>query len=163
MISKTLEKAINEQINKEMFSAYLYFAMAAYFDNENLEGMAAFMKKQSQEEVGHAMKFYNYVNERGGRVILEALEKPASDFKGPKDIFEQSQKHERFITDSINKIVDLALKENDHATREFLNWFVAEQVEEEATMDKIVSQLKMIGDSGQALIMMDVHLGKRGE
>ncbi len=161
MISKTMEKAINEQINKELFSSYFYFAMASYFESENLDGMASFMKAQAQEEVGHAMKFYSYVNERGGRVILEAIEKPASDFDGPMDIFEQSLKHEKYITGSINSLVDLAIKENDHATKTFLDWFVTEQVEEEDSMDKIVNKLKMVGNAGHAMLMIDAQLGAR--
>lgn len=161
MISKEMEKALNGQINKETYSAYLYFAMAAYFENENYEGMAAFMKAQAGEELEHAMKIYNYVNEQGGRVVLEAIEKPQTDYKGAQEIFEMSLKHEKFITDSINKLVDKAIKENDHATRTFLSWFVTEQVEEEASMDAIVAKLKMIGGAGHALLMLDGQLGKR--
>ena len=130
MISKEMEKALNEQINKETYSAYLYFSMAAYFESENFEGMASFMKAQAGEELEHAMKIYDYVNEQGGRVVLEAIEKPQTNYKGALEIFEMSLKHEKFITASINKLVDQAIKENDHATRTFLSWFVTEQVEE---------------------------------
>ncbi|HPG38676.1 MAG TPA: ferritin [bacterium] len=161
MISKAMEKALNGQINKETYSAYLYFAMAAYFDSENLEGMAGFMKVQAQEEMGHAMKFYNYINEQGGRVTLDAIDKPQASYKNPLEIFQLSLKHEKFITDSINKLMDQAIKENDHATKEFLHWFVKEQVEEEDHMAKIVSKLERVGESGQGLLIMDAQLGSR--
>jgi len=163
MISKEMEKALNEQINKETYSAYLYFSMAAYFESENFDGMAAFMKEQAKEELEHAMKIYGYVNEQGGRVVLDAIEKPQKDYKGALEIFELSLKHEKFITASINKLVDQAIKENDHATRTFLSWFVTEQVEEENNMETIVGKLKLVGDAGHALLMLDAQLGKRGE
>ncbi len=161
MISKTMEKALNGQINKEIYSAYLYFAMAAFLESENWDGMAGFMKVQAQEEMEHAMKFYNYINEQGGRVILEAIEKPQAAFKNPLEIFQLSLKHEKFITDSINKLMDQAIKENDHATKEFLHWFVKEQVEEEDHMAKIVSKLERVGEAGHGMMMIDNQLGER--
>ena len=161
MISKKMESAINEQINKELYSAYYYLSMAAYLENESLDGMASFMKAQAHEEVGHAMKFYAYVNEQGGRVILETIEKPQETFDNPQQIFDLSLKHEKFVTSRIHSLVDLALEEKDHATKAFLDWFVTEQVEEEATMDSIVNKFKLLGGSGQGLLMLDAQLGQR--
>ena len=161
MISKEMEKAINDQINKELFSAYYYFSMASYLESENFEGMAGFMKAQAFEEMGHATKFYNYVNEQGGRVILEAIDKPKSEFDSPKQIFELAYEHEKLVTSLINKLVELALKENDFATKTFLDWFITEQVEEEASMDSIVRKFDIVGDSGHGLLMLDGQLGQR--
>ncbi len=161
MISKKMEAAINEQINKELYSSYYYLAMAAYLESENLDGMATFMKAQAYEEVGHAMKFYGYVNDQGGRVILEAIEKPQETFDNPQQIFELSLKHEQFVTSRIHDLVNLALEEKDHATKAFLDWYVTEQVEEESTMDSIVKKLKIVGSNGQGLLMLDAELGQR--
>lgn len=161
MISKKMEKAINEQINKELYSAYYYLAMAAYLEDEGLEGMASFMKAQTYEETGHAMKFYSYVNEQGGRVTLEAIDKPQDTFDSPQQIFELSLEHEKFVTSRINALMDLAVEESDHATKAFLNWFVTEQVEEEDTMDSIVNKFKLMGGTGHGLLMLDSQLGQR--
>lgn len=161
MISKTMEKAINEQINKELFSEYLYVAMQAWFAGQNLDGMAAWMAAQSQEERFHAMKFFNFLLDRGGKVELLALEKPQVEFETPLNAFREALNHERFITDSINKLLELAISENDHATKSFLQWFVDEQVEEEATADKIVGQLELVENSKSAIFMMDRELGQR--
>lgn len=162
MISKKMQAAINEQINKEFFSAYLYLAMAAQSDDMGLTGFGAWFSVQAQEEVQHAMKFYAYVNEQGGRVILDAIAKPQTEFSTPLELFEQTLEHERFITKSIYSLVDLAIEEKDHATNSFLKWYVDEQVEEEATAQDAVSKLKMIGpDSSGALLMMDREFGGR--
>jgi len=161
MISSEMEKALNNQINKELYSSYYYYSMAAYLDNEGFEGMANFMKAQGLEETTHAQKFYDYVNEQGGRVILEAIDKPRVEFDSPKQIFELGLEHEKYVTSLINDLVKLALKENDYATKAFLDWFVTEQVEEEATMDTILNKFKIIGDSGHGLLMMDANLGER--
>ena len=161
MISKDMEKAINEQINKELYSSYLYLSMASFLEADGLDGLANFMKAQAREEVEHAMKFYAYVNEQGGRVILDAIEKPKAEFKDVKDIFTLSLEHEKYVTSRINSLVDLALKENDHATKTFLDWYVTEQVEEEATMNSILDKLDRIGTSGQGLLMLDAQLGQR--
>lgn len=161
MISKAMEKAINEQINKELFSAYYYYSMAAYLENTNFEGMSGFMKAQAIEEMGHATKFYNYVNEQGGRVILEAIEKPKSEYDSPQQIFELAYEHEKYVTSLINNLAALAFKENDFATRTFLDWFINEQVEEESTMDTIVNKFKMVGNNGHGLLMLDEQLGRR--
>lgn len=161
MISEKLQDAINEQINRELYSGYLYLSMAAYFDSMNLPGFANFMRVQEEEERFHAMKFYDFLNERGGRVVLKKIAQPEVDFDSPVEVFELSLKHEQFVTKSINELMDLAIAENDHATKSFLNWYVDEQVEEEDTMDGIVNKLKLIGGKGHGMLMMDKELGAR--
>lgn len=161
MISKDMENAINEQINKELYSAYYYLSMAAFLESDGLDGMAKFMKAQAQEEIEHAMKFYNYINEQGGRVSLAAIEKPKVDFKDAQEIFSLALDHEKYVTSRINTLVDLALKENDHATKAFLDWYVTEQVEEEATMNTILDKINRMGTSGHGLLMLDAQLAQR--
>ncbi|HQN20125.1 MAG TPA: ferritin [Syntrophobacteraceae bacterium] len=161
MISKTLKKTINKQINKELFSEYLYISMQAWFANENLDGMASWMKAQSKEEHFHAMKFFDYLIERGGKVELMAIEKPEVDFGNPLKAFKAALEHEQFVTKSINNLMDIAISENDHASRGFLQWYVDEQVEEEASVDRIVSQLEMIGDNMHGILMLDRELSSR--
>ena len=151
MVSDKMQKAINSQINAEMFSSYLYLSMAAYFESENWNGFAAWMQKQSYEEYGHAMKLYKYLNEVGGRVVLEAIEKPKTEWKSATEIFEESLKHEIYITDRINELTNLAISEKDHATNIFLHWFVTEQVEEVSSVTTIVNKFKLIGDNKSAL------------
>jgi len=163
MLSKEMEKQINIQINKELYSGYYYLAMAAFFDAQNLGGFANFFKVQAKEETGHAMKMYEYVVERGGRVVLEAVDKPPVDYKDAEEIFKLAYEHEQLVTSLIYKLVDLAIKENDHATKSFLDWFVKEQVEEEASMDNILQKIKMGGKSGHMLFMLDSRLGERGK
>lgn len=162
MINKKIEAAINNQINAEMFSAYLYKAMSAYFSDINLTGMAAWMNLQAQEEMTHALKFYDYIIERGGRVKLMAIEEPAFEWSSPIDAFKASYEHEQYITSRINELADLAIKEKDHATGIMLQWFVTEQVEEEANVSEIVSKMEMIADSKNGLYMLDKELGGRG-
>jgi ferritin len=161
MISKKMEEAINDQINKEFYSAYLYLAMAAQCENLGLKGFGNWFKVQYTEELTHALKFFDYVSERGGRVALAAIKQPPIDFKSPLAMFEQSYKHEQSVTQSINGLVDLAIKEGDHATRGMLNWFVNEQVEEEANAQEIVAKMKMIGPSGSGILYLDGKLAKR--
>ncbi len=161
MLSKEMEKEINVQINKELYSAYLYLAMAAYFDDKNLSGFANFFQIQAQEEVSHAQKFYHYVYERGGRVVLDAIDKPQTDFKDVKAVFQQAYEHEQYVTGRINTLMDLAIKQNDHASKTFLDWFVSEQVEEEASMDSILQKIDLIGGGGHGILMLDAELGKR--
>ena len=161
MISKKLQNAINKQINKELYSEYLYLSMAAYLESIGLEGFANFFKVQVQEERFHTMKFFDYVNERGGRIILEAIDRPQIEFKSPVEIFEIAYKHEQYVTKLINELMEVAIKENDHAARSFLNWYIDEQVEEEASMDKILNQLKIIGGKGQGMLMLDKELAVR--
>ena len=161
MLSEKMEKALNDQVNAEYFASYLYLAMSAYFDASNLGGFAHWMKLQSQEELGHALKIFDYVNERGGRVILQQVNTPPSDWDSPLAAIEAADQHEHMVTGRINDLVNLAISEGDHATNAMLQWFVTEQVEEESTTGGIVHQLKMIGGSPSSLIMMDVHMGKR--
>lgn len=161
MISKKMEKAINEQINKEFYSAYLYLAMAAQCENLGLKGFGNWFTVQYTEELSHAMKFFEYVNEQGGRVELTAIKQPPAEFKSPLAMFEQSYKHEQYITQSIHGLVDLAIKGGDHATRSMLNWFVDEQVEEEANALDLIMKLKMIGPSGSGILFLDGKLAKR--
>ena len=161
MISPKIEKALNEQINAEMFSAYLYLAMVAYFQDKNLSGFANWMTVQNQEETFHAMKFFRYVSERGGRVTLGAIEKPQFEWESPLAAMEAAQKHEAYITGRINSLVDLAIKEKDHATASFLGWFVDEQVEEEDNVNDVVQKLRLFGADGGGLFMMDRDLATR--
>ncbi|MGD8902653.1 MAG: ferritin [Anaerolineae bacterium] len=160
-LSKKMQDAINEQIREELASAYIYLSMAAYCESINLQGFAHWMQAQSNEEMEHAMKFYGYVNERGGRVVLGALEQPPIEFDGPVDVFEKTLAHEQYITDRIHKLYALAVEENDYASLGILQWFVDEQVEEENSATEILDILKMIGDKGQALFMLDRQLGGR--
>jgi ferritin len=161
MISKKLETAINEQINAELYSAYLYLSMSAYFKSVNLNGFANWMRMQEQEEQIHAMKFFDYLSERGGRIILKEIKSPRSDWKNPLDVFENVYSHEQKVTGLINDLVDMAIEENDHATSNFLQWYVGEQVEEESSADEIVENLKLLDDSRNGLFMFDRELGKR--
>lgn len=161
MLKQEMQDALNAQINEELNSAYLYSAMAAYFESINLSGFATWMHSQTQEEVIHTQKLYKYINERGGRVILEALDKPQTEWDSPLAAFEAAYAHEQHITGCIDKLVDKATELSDHATKGFLDWFVAEQVEEEDSADTIVQQLKMVKDSPHALFMFNRELGAR--
>lgn len=161
MISQNMLDAINKQINRELYSEYLYLSMAAYLENEGLAGFANFMRVQVQEERFHAMKMFDYILERGGKVVLEQIDQPQVDFESVLEIFTLSLGHEKFISKSINELMDVAIVENDHATRSFLNWFIDEQVEEEASMDNLVNQLKLIGGKGHGMLMMDRELKQR--
>jgi ferritin len=163
MLSKVVQDTINDQIKNELYSAYLYLSMSAYFEGANLPGCAHWMRVQSQEEVSHAMKFFEFVFDRGGRVMLQAIDQPPVDFKSPLDIFQQSLQHEQKVTAMINHIYEVAVKENDYATQTFVQWFITEQVEEEKNATQIVDQLKAVGDQPAALFMLDGHLGKRGD
>jgi ferritin len=156
-----VEEALNDQIRKEFYSSYLYLSMAAQFESMNMKGFAHWMQVQASEETKHGMKIYGHVNERNGKVTLQAIEAPPSQWKSAKEIFTQAYKHEQKVTESINKIVELARAEKDNATEIFLQWFVNEQVEEEASTNEIIKKLELIGDSGPARIMLDAELGKR--
>jgi ferritin len=160
-MQKKMLKALNSQINAEMYSSYLYLAMEAYFQSTSLKGFAAWMRAQAKEELMHAMKFYDFTNERGGKVILEAIAKPESSWTSPLAVFEAVLRHEKHVTSLINNLVDLAISEKDHATNNFLQWFVAEQVEEEASAGEVVEKLKLIKDNTSGLFMIDAELGKR--
>jgi len=161
MISKKMEEALNEQVNAELYSAYLYLSMESYFKSLNLNGFANWMRMQTQEEVVHAMKIYDFVNERGGRVALKAIEGPQTEWDSPLAVFEAVYAHEQKVTSLINDLVDLALKEKDHATNSFLQWFVNEQVEEESSADEVVQQLKMMENAPGGMFMLDRELGQR--
>jgi ferritin len=161
MLSKAIQDAINNQINKELFSSYLYLAMSTYYAESNFSGFASWMKVQSTEEYGHAMKFYGYVVERNGHVELETIEKPNAKFKSPADVFKQVLEHEQKVTAMINKLYELAIKEKDYPTQIMLEWFITEQLEEEKSAGDILEQLKMVGDSPVSLIMMDRQLAAR--
>ncbi|MGD9946965.1 MAG: ferritin [Desulfobulbus sp.] len=161
MLKKKMLKALNDQINAEMFSSYLYLSMESYFQSISLTGFAAWMRVQVQEELMHGMKFYDFVNERGGKVTLEAIAKPESTWDTPLAAFEAIQKHEEHVTSLINDLVDLAISEKDHASNTFLQWFVSEQVEEEASVGEVVEKMKLIKDNPSGLFMMDAELGKR--
>jgi ferritin len=156
-----MQEALNKQVNAELFSSYLYLSMAAWFQSQNFAGMANWMQIQAQEELGHAMKFYGFINDRDGRVLLSAVEGPQTDWKSPLEIFEEAYKHELKITGLINGLVKLALQEGDYAANAFLQWFVNEQVEEESAAITIVQKLKLVGDNGVALFMLDNELGQR--
>lgn len=161
MIKKAIEDAINEQIKSEFASAYVYLSMAAYCESANLPGFAHWMQMQSREETAHAMKMFDYLNDRGGRVILQALEQPPTEFKSPLDMMEQALNHEKSVSGMINQLYALAVKENDYATQGHLQWFVMEQVEEEKTAGVVVERLKLVGNHVPGLLMLDRELGAR--
>ncbi|MBL7972252.1 MAG: ferritin [Prolixibacteraceae bacterium] len=161
MIKKEVLDALNAQINAESYSAYMYLSMAAYFENMGLSGFANWMKVQYQEESAHALKFFNYVVDRGGKVELKAVEQVPVDFDGIVDVYEKTLIHEVHVTDLINNLMNVAVKANDHAAQSFLKWFVDEQVEEEANVEKILSTLKLINGQGNGIFMMDRELGQR--
>ncbi|NTU52970.1 MAG: ferritin [Chlorobiaceae bacterium] len=162
MLSQKLHQAFNEQINHEMASAYLYLSMAAYAHSMNLPGFAHWLELQNKEEQGHAMKLYKFVNERGARVELLPIPQPKSDFKSPAHLFEEVLKHERKITGLINRLYETALDEKDYPSQVLLHWFIEEQVEEEAAANEILETIRMAGEKGHALIMMDRQLARRG-
>ncbi len=161
MLSEKMEKALNDQIMWELYSSYLYLSMSAHFLSVNLGGFANWMRVQAQEELVHAIKFYDFVNERGGRVVLQTVKAPPSEWTTPVSVFEDTLKHERQVTRRINDLVDVALKEKDHATNIFLQWFVTEQVEEEASAKEILEKLKLLGDARGGLFMLDRELAQR--
>lgn len=161
MIAKTLEAALNKQVNREFYSAYLYLAMSAYFETVSLKGFAKWMRIQAKEERAHALKIYDFIIARGGKVTLEAIEAPKARWTSASKVFEETYAHEQKVTAMINSLVDLAIKEKDHATFEMLQWFVKEQVEEEANSSDILNQIRIIGDVPGHLFYLDHQLGKR--
>jgi ferritin len=163
MLSKKMADALNEQIQKEFYSSYLYLAMAAHFEAESLGGFAHWMRLQSQEEWSHGLKLFNHVLDRGGRMELRAIEKPTGEWKSPQAVFDAVLAHEQFVTASIHKLYEVALQEKDYAAQVELQWFINEQIEEEKDSSEIVEQLKMIEGRGSALLMLDKQLGKRGK
>lgn len=161
MIKERMEKALNDQINAEMYSAYLYLSMSAYFQSKSLTGFANWMRVQAQEEMAHAMKMYDFVNERGGRVTLGSIDAPPHEWDSPLNAFEGVYEHEQKVTGLINDLVELALEEHDHATNIFLQWFVSEQVEEEDSANEVIQKIKLMGDAQGGLFMLDRELGQR--
>lgn len=163
MLSKALQNAMNDQIKNELYSAYLYLSMSAYFESLNLPGFAHWMRVQAEEEVEHAMKFFDFIHERGGTVALQAIDQPPAKFKSPLDAFQAAYEHEQQVSQMINDIYALAVREKDYASQAFLDWFVTEQVEEEKITSQVVEMLKRAGTEGPALLMLDRHLGAREE
>lgn len=161
MLSDKMEQALNKQLNAELYSAYLYLSMAAYFHASNLNGFANWMMVQNLEETAHAMKFFNFINERGGRIRLAAIDQPAGDWSSPLEVFTETLKHEEKVTGLINNLVDLAMTERDHASNAFLQWFITEQVEEEASANEIIQNLKLAGNDPHSLLMLDRELATR--
>ncbi len=161
MLNKKMEDALNEQINREMYSAYLYMSMSSCFAYKGLKGFANWFMVQYHEEMLHAMKIYEYIGLQGGRAILKSLQQPPSEFKSPLDAFIKTLEHEQFITKSINELMDLAIAEKDHATQIFLQWYVTEQVEEENNDNEIISQLKIIRDDPNGIMMLDREVAVR--
>ena len=161
MLGSRVQDAFNGHINAEMFSSYLYLSMSAYFDSQNLTGMSSWMKVQAQEELTHAMKFFTFLDDRGGRVILSSIETPRSEWGSALEVFQDALEHERMVTGLVGDLAELALAERDHASSTFLQWFITEQVEEESVAQSIVDKLKIIGDNPVAIYMLDGELGQR--
>lgn len=161
MLTKTMEKALNEQVKWEMYSGYMYLAMSAYYADQGLPGFATWMRAQAQEELWHGMKFYDYIIERGGRVELQEIWQPPTEWKSPLAAMEETLEHEQKVTARINDLVDVAISEKDHATNNFLQWFVAEQVEEEDSVGEALDKLKLVGKDGAGLYMLDKEMSVR--
>lgn len=160
MLSKKMEKNLNQQVNAELYSSYFYLSMSAYFSEINLSGCAHWMRLQAQEELIHGLKIYDYINERGGRSVLAAIEAPPKKWDSPTAVFTDVLSHEQKVTGLINELVDLAISEKDHATNNFLQWFVAEQVEEEASANEVLQKVKLASKEG-GLFILDQELAKR--
>lgn len=161
MLKDAILDKLNEQIKHEAYSAYIYYAMVGYFETQNLKGFANWMLIQAQEEITHMHRIFSYVNDRGAAVELEGMDKPQGTWDSPVDAIKAALEHERFISEKINECVSLAVAENDHPTNTMLQWFVAEQVEEEATADELLQKLIMIGDNASGLFLLDSELSKR--
>jgi ferritin len=161
MLTKKLQDALNDQINREFFAEYLYLSMSAYLESIEMEGFANYFNVQAQEEHFHAMKMFNFVHDKGGRVLLKALKEPKSTYTSVINVIEESLKHEEYVTKSINELMDIAIKENDHSVKSFLQWFIDEQVEEEATITKLLAKLKLIKGEGLGLLTLDSQLLER--
>lgn len=161
MLNKEMEKALNEQVQKELYSAYMYLAMSLYLDGENLQGFAHWTKAQAGEEYEHAMKIIDYIQDYNGTPVLMSIEQPPKQWKSAVEVFKQIYAHEKKVTASIHKLMDLALKKKDYPTISFLQWFVDEQVEEEASALEILEKVQCVGDAKAALLMLDNALAKR--
>ncbi len=160
-INQKINDAINNQVNAELYSSYLYLSMSAYLESQSLKGFANWMRVQAQEELAHTMILFNYINERGGRALMQPVDGPQTDWDSPLAVFENVYEHEQKVTGLINDLVDLAIAEKDHATNNFLQWFVKEQVEEEDSASDMVERVRRVGDSGNALYMLDNELAAR--
>jgi ferritin len=161
MLNDKMAEALNDQVNAEMYSAYLYLSMSSYFESVHLSGFAGWMKAQAQEEMVHAMKIHDFINERGGRVRLKPIEAPPWQWESPLAAFESAYGHEQKVTGLINDLMEMAVEARDHATQIFLQWFVTEQVEEEDSASSVVEKLKLMGDAKGGLFMLDRELGQR--
>jgi ferritin len=161
MLTKKMQDALSKQLNAELYSSYLYLSMSSYFESLDLPGFAGWMRVQAQEEMTHAMKFFDFINERDGRVLLKTIAGPPTEWDSPRAAFEETYRHEQKVTGLIHKLVDLAIKESDHATNNFLQWFVAEQVEEEASVKEVVQKLKLVSDDATGLFLVDRELAQR--
>ncbi len=161
MLNETVERELNKQIQREFESAYIYLSMVTYFEEENLPGFAHWMRMQSEEERGHAMRLFDYVLERGGRPQLQSIDEPPTSFDSPFDAVEQALEHERMITESINALYALAVEESDYATQSEMQWFVEEQVEEEQSANELVAALRRAGDDSAAMFILDRELAQR--
>lgn len=162
MIGKSMQEAMNEQINKELFSSYLYLSMAAYFEEKNLPGFAHWMRTQADEEREHAMKFYDFILERGGRVVLKGIDAPETEWSSSLKVAEEVAAHEAKVSASIYELYEIAMQEKDYPAQVMLQWFISEQVEEERNAEELVANLKLIEDRGTAVLMLDHRLAKRG-
>ena len=161
MLTEKMQTALNGQLNAELYSSYLYLSMNAYFKSVNLDGFANWMHYQAQEELGHSMKFYDFIIQRGGKAVLSQIEAPPTEWDSPMAVFEATLAHEQKVTGLINDLVEIAHEERDHATNIFLQWFVSEQVEEEESVGGVLEQLKLMGDAKGGLFMIDRELAKR--
>jgi len=161
MLAKDLQNALNEQLNKELYSEYLYLSISAYCAEKDLDGISSFFAIQAREEHSHALKIFSYILNRGGEIELKDIKAPKEEFKGVVDVFEKTLEHEKFITKSIDELVNLSIKNNDHSMTSFLQWYVDEQVEEESTFTKLLGKIKLVGEKGASLLMIDAELGKR--
>ena len=161
MLNEKMQNALNSQINAELYSSYLYLSMSAHFESTNLKGFANWMRVQAQEEMFHAIKLFDYINEKGGEATLTAIDGPPTEWDSPLAVFEAVYVHEQKVTGLINNLVDIAIEERDHATNITLQWFVTEQVEEEASADEVVQKLKLMSDAPGGLFLLDQELGRR--
>ena len=161
MLTSKTQEALNKQLNAELYSSYLYLSMSAFFESQSLAGMANWMRIQAEEELGHALKFFDFINERNGRVVLAQVDAPEIEWGSVLDAFKDTLTHEQKVTSLINELVNLSISEKDHAANAFLQWFVTEQVEEESAAQAIVDKLKLTGQDGMALFMLDAELGQR--
>jgi len=161
MLSERMEKALNEQIHAEFYSSYVYRSMQAFFVQANLDGFAHWMHLQAEEETGHGERLFNYVHDRGGKVVLKGMDAPRTDWKNPLEVMENALAHEKKVSQMIYDLVKVAKEENDYATQTYLNWFVTEQIEEEASVDRIVERLRLASDSSAGLLLIDGELAAR--